>query len=164
MSLSLDSIYHHQKAYQESYMQDQHSLPVQQDTYLSAVGSLGAETKDTQIAKYNAQITQMAENGMSCLKSWVAWGYSAHHALELQMSGSMVDNVGGISSSISVMGCGDLHSLSLSTSPGSQSSCVSLPTQISPSSGTDYMAMVTNKRTPEELSSPGAISVIRSDM
>ncbi|GMH13652.1 hypothetical protein Nepgr_015493 [Nepenthes gracilis] len=151
MSLSLDSIYHHQNADQESYMQDQHSLPVQQDTYFSAVGSLGAETKDTQIAECNAQITQMAENGMSRLKSWIAGGYSAHHALELQMSGNMVDNVGGISSSISAMGCGDLHSLSLSTSPGSQSSCVTAPTQISPSSGTDYMAMATNKRKPVEV-------------
>ena len=60
------------------------------------------------------------------------------------MTSSMVDDA-AVSVSVSAMGCGDLQSLSLSMSPGSQSSCVTAPRQIS-STATECLAMETKKR------------------
>lgn len=55
----------------------------------------------------------------------------------------MIVDVGA--TSVRPMGCGDLQSLSLSMSPGSQSSCVTATRQISPT-GTVCLAMETKKR------------------
>ncbi|GAB4852408.1 hypothetical protein Ancab_016601 [Ancistrocladus abbreviatus] len=151
MALSLDSIYYHQNADQESYRQEQQqAIPVHQDSYFSAVachglyqGTVDVEGKENQIAECNTQITQMAEDVIPCLTGWVGRNYSTHHALEQQMDGGIVENGGADSSdSVSIMGCGDLQSLTLSMSPGSQSSCVTAPTQISPSG----MAIEAKKR------------------
>ncbi|GMH03205.1 hypothetical protein Nepgr_005044 [Nepenthes gracilis] len=158
MPLSLDSIYYHQRADQESYRQDDKSMPVQHDSYFSALAAchglyqapLDTETKETQITECNAHITHLADDGMPCLKRWVPRSYSAHHAFEPQMTCSMVDNAGGSSSSVAVLGCADLQSLSLSMSPGSQSSCVAAPAQIS-ASEIDCMAMETRKRGPGKM-------------
>ncbi|XP_028112681.1 AP2-like ethylene-responsive transcription factor ANT [Camellia sinensis] len=71
----------------------------------------------------NTQIT-------ACLKNWIV----------VEDSGGACGSGGG-----PVGGCGDLQSLSLSMSPGSQSSCVTAPTQISPT-GTESTVMETKKR------------------
>lgn len=82
--------------------------------------------------------------------------YSAQqHSLEQQMSGSgnvVEDGGGGGGVSGAVGGgngisCGELQSLTLSMSPGSQSSCITAPRQISPT-GAECKAMETKKRGP----------------
>ncbi|KAF2323941.1 hypothetical protein GH714_004172 [Hevea brasiliensis] len=87
----------------------------------------------------------MEDEEMPCLKNWVARQYSTHNALEQQLNSSMVDD-GGASGSVGPISCGDLQSLSLSMSPGSQSSCVTAPRQISPTGNECIMAMETKKR------------------
>ncbi|KAK2441877.1 AP2 ethylene-responsive transcription factor ANT [Trifolium repens] len=56
---------------------------------------------------------------------------SASQTLEQQMNNSSMGN-NGEAGSVGTVGCGELQSLSLSISPGSQSSCVTAPSQISP--------------------------------
>ncbi|XP_007018428.2 PREDICTED: AP2-like ethylene-responsive transcription factor ANT [Theobroma cacao] len=165
MALSLDSIYYHQNADQETNRQ--HSLDllqepfrhqdqefaVQTHPYYSGLACQGMyqspleeETKDAQLADCDSQIPQMGEDAMPCFRNWVARHYSTHSSLEQQMTSSMVDD-GPASGSVGTMGCGDLQSLSLSMSPGSQSSCVTAPRQISPTA-TECVAMETKKRGP----------------
>ncbi|XP_023872648.1 AP2-like ethylene-responsive transcription factor ANT [Quercus suber] len=165
MALSLDSIYYNQNAeaetnrehslglLQEPYRQQEQHIPVQTHPYYTGLHCHGIyqtpledESKQTHIADCDSQIPHMAEDGIPCLKNWVARQYSAHHALEQQMNGNIVDD-NGASGSVNAMGCGDLQSLSLSMSPGSQSSCVTAPRQISPA-GTECVAMETKKRGP----------------
>lgn len=99
----------------------------------------------------DAQITAMAGGDLTSLKHWVSGPYADHHhALEQHMnststSTAMVNN-GTASASAGALGCGDLQSLSLSMSPGSQSSCVTAPRHISPTETTDCLAMETKKR------------------
>ncbi|KAF2309606.1 hypothetical protein GH714_004229 [Hevea brasiliensis] len=88
----------------------------------------------------------MEDEEMPCLKNWVARQYSTHNALEQQLNSSMVVDDGGASGSVGPISCGDLQSLSLSMSPGSQSSCVTAPRQISPTGNECIMAMETKKR------------------
>ncbi|XP_017254585.2 AP2-like ethylene-responsive transcription factor CRL5 [Daucus carota subsp. sativus] len=64
------------------------------------------------------------------------------------ISSGLIVDVG--SGSVGSMGCGDLQSLSLSMSPGSQSSCVTASRQISPT-GTVCLAMETKKRGSEKM-------------
>lgn len=164
MALSLDSMYYHQNAepetsrqhslnlLQESFRQQgQQQIPVQHHPYFTGLACNGIyqspleeETKETQLADCHTQIPPLGEDGMPCLKNWVARHYSTHHALEQQMNNSIVDD-GGAPGSIGAMGCGDLQSLSLSMSPGSQSSCVTAPRQISPT-GAECVAIETKKR------------------
>ncbi|GMH17992.1 hypothetical protein Nepgr_019833 [Nepenthes gracilis] len=143
MALSLDSVYLHRTTEQESYRQEQQCMRAQQDSYFSA-GCNGfyqeAETEEAQISECNAQITQIEDDGMPCLKSWVA-----HLALQQQMTGSMVDNGGFSSGSATVMGCGDLQTLNLSMSHGYQPSSATAATCTSPS-WTDCMTTETRKR------------------
>ncbi|KAK9270555.1 hypothetical protein L1049_026136 [Liquidambar formosana] len=168
MALSLDSMYyHHQNAEPESSrqhsldllqepfrQQQQHQqISVEHNPYFSGLACHGIyqtpleeENKDTQLTDCDAQIPQMTEDEVPCLKNWVmARHYSTHHPLEQHMNTSMVDDGGASHGSVGAMGCGDLQSLSLSMSPGSQSSCVTAPRQISPA-GTECVAMETKKR------------------
>ncbi|XP_057973642.1 AP2-like ethylene-responsive transcription factor ANT [Malania oleifera] len=148
MVLSLDSMYYHQNAEPETNRQ--HSLdliqhqqqmtnPVHHTPYFSGLACHGiyqapleGETKESShLVDCEAQIPSMREAaGIPCLKNWV--------------SSNMVDERGA-SGPIGTMGCGDLQSLTLSMSPGSQSSCITTPTQISPT-GTHESAMETKKR------------------
>ncbi|KAJ6735496.1 AP2-LIKE ETHYLENE-RESPONSIVE TRANSCRIPTION FACTOR ANT [Salix purpurea] len=159
MALSLDSVYYQQSS--ESETNRQHSLYRQQDQQFSVQthpydsgmacqglyqASLEGETKGTQLADCNSPIPQMADDELPCLKNWVARHYSSQNALEQQINSGTADD-GGASCSASAMGCGDLHSLSLSMSPGSQSSCIAAPRQISPA-GTECVAIETKKRGP----------------
>ncbi|XVF36464.1 hypothetical protein REPUB_Repub19eG0060900 [Reevesia pubescens] len=165
MALSLDSMYYHQNAdheanrqhsldlLQEPFRQQDQEFSVQTHPYYSGLACQGMyqspleeETKDAQLADCDSQIPQMGEETMPCFKNWIARHYSTHSSLEQQMTSSMVDD-GAASGSVGAMGCGDLQSLSLSMSPGSQSSCVTAPRQISPTA-TECVAVETKKRGP----------------
>ncbi|XVE55713.1 hypothetical protein DITRI_Ditri03aG0180200 [Diplodiscus trichospermus] len=162
MALSLDSMYYHQNADQDTNRQ--HSLDLLQESFrhqdqefavqthhcysgLACQGMyqspLEEEPKEAQLVDCDSQIPQMVET-MPCFKNWVARHYSTHSSLEQQMTTSMVDDVAA-SGSVGAMGCAELQSLSLSMSPGSQSSCVTAPRQISPTA-TECVAMETKKR------------------
>lgn len=143
MALSLDSIYYHESAEAEQH------IPVHSHPYYSGIPCHGMyqtpleeESKQAHIVgSENPQMTQMQEG----LKTWVARQYSAHQALEQHMNNNLVHDGGGSGSVNGAMNCGDLQSLTLSMSPGSQSSCVTAPRQISPT-GTECVAIETKKR------------------
>ncbi|CAL5428348.1 unnamed protein product [Camellia sinensis] len=98
-------------------------------------------TKEAQVSDCNLQLPNMAEDDFSVMKNWVSRNYyPASHAL---------DN-GVESGSVSALGYRDLQSLSLSMSPGSQSSCVTGSQQISPTV-TEGVAMEGKKRGSEKL-------------
>ncbi|KAJ8567372.1 hypothetical protein K7X08_019580 [Anisodus acutangulus] len=88
---------------------------------------------------------------MTGMNQWVSRNYQSPtgHALEQNMLGCMADN-DGESGSMGAMTYGDFKSLSLSMSPGSQSSCVTGTQQIS-STITECIAMETKKRGPEKV-------------
>lgn len=100
----------------------------------------------------NLQVPTMTSDEMSGMNNWVSRNYQnpTGHALEQNMIGCMADN-GAESGSVGAMTYGDFKSLSLSMSPGSQSSCVTgtQTQQISPTV-TDCMALETTKRGPEK--------------
>lgn len=156
MALSLDSMYYNNNAepdtnrehsldiLQQPYRPQEQQIPVQSHPYFSGIPChgiyqtpLSEEPKETHISDCDP------EDG---LKTWVARQYSAHHSLQQQINGNIVDD-GGASGSVGPMSCGDLQSLSLSMSPGSQSSCVTAPRQISPTR-TDSVVVETKKRGP----------------
>ncbi|KAG0492633.1 hypothetical protein HPP92_006031 [Vanilla planifolia] len=82
----------------------------------------------------------MAHHGFPSLKNWVAGHYNGGN--------SVIGGDGGRlgSSSIGAMGYGDFHSLSLSMSPGSQSSCVTAPQHLSYTGDSDCMALDVSKK------------------
>ncbi|KAK9285333.1 hypothetical protein L1049_024524 [Liquidambar formosana] len=171
MALSLDSMYYHQTPehetnnsqnflnnfQQNSRQQQQQHIEVQQYPYnYSGYRShqmfqtpLEQGTKETQLADCNLQLPAMTDDGITGMKNWVSRNYPNNHALEQKMIGCMGDN-GGESGSITAMGYGDLQSLSLSMSPGSQSSCVTGSHQISPTVA-ECVAMETKKRGVEKV-------------
>ncbi|PON40344.1 AP2/ERF transcription factor [Parasponia andersonii] len=123
--------------------QPQHIQAQQQYTYYSGL-------RNHDIADCNLQLPTMADNGIPEIKNWVPRNYSGNHGLEHKMIGCMAEN-GGESGSIGGMAYGDLQSLSLSMSPGSQSSCVTgSQQQVSPTV-TDCVATDTKKRGPEKV-------------
>ncbi|XP_059643578.1 AP2-like ethylene-responsive transcription factor ANT isoform X2 [Cornus florida] len=148
MALSLDSMYYHQTPNHEANSQNllnhlQHSSntqqqhhqnqnQVQQYSYFCQT-PLEGETQKT-------QLPTMADDEM---KNWVSRNYPNGQGFDIG------DN-GGESGTIGVMTYGDLQSLSLSMSPGSQSSCVTGSQQISPTV-TDCVARETKKRGSEKV-------------
>ncbi|TMW88766.1 hypothetical protein EJD97_018135 [Solanum chilense] len=100
----------------------------------------------------NLQVPTMTGDEMSGMNNWVSRNYQNQtgHALEQNMIGCMADN-GAESGSVGAMTYGDFKSLSLSMSPGSQSSCVTgtQTQQISPTL-TDCIAIETKKRGSEK--------------
>lgn len=151
MALSLDSIYYstqnaqHNRDLSEPFGQQGH-MNVQTHPYYSGLVSHGLyqapledETaKETHVSVCSSLMPQMTEQGM---KNWVPQReYSTIHqqVLEQQMNCGMGNERSGVS--LGTVGCGELQSLSLSMSPGSQSSCVTAP------SGTDSVALEAKKR------------------
>ncbi|XP_020210924.1 AP2-like ethylene-responsive transcription factor ANT [Cajanus cajan] len=147
MALSLDSMYYNTQNVEaqpnrgflsEPFRQQGH-MNVQTHPYYSGLayyqaplGEQSQQTKVTQVSVCSSLMPQMTEEG---LKNWGApRDYSTTHqqGLEQQM------NCGG--TTLGSVGCGELQSLSLSMSPGSQSSCVTAP------SGTDSVAVDAKKR------------------
>ncbi|XVF15389.1 hypothetical protein REPUB_Repub09cG0148300 [Reevesia pubescens] len=163
MALSLDSMYYHQNSNQEPNNQNcldhlqqssRQQFQVQQYQYYSGYRNqemlLGEEAKETtHVTDCNLQLPTMADDGAPGMKNWVSRNYSTEHAMHQKMIGCMGDNAAE-SGPIGAMAYGDLQSLSLSMSPGSQSSCVTGSQQISPSA-TDYATMETKKRGPEKV-------------
>ncbi|XP_052191337.1 AP2-like ethylene-responsive transcription factor ANT [Diospyros lotus] len=147
MALSLDSIYYHQNAEQET-SRHHHSLELlHQEPFFSGLSCNGMyqppleeEAKETQIPDCETQISGMAGEEIPGLKNWVSGHYSEHH-LEQQL----LDGEAACSGAAGAVSCGDLQSLTLSMSPGSQSSCVTASRQISPT-GVESMAIETKKR------------------
>ncbi|XP_062023382.1 AP2-like ethylene-responsive transcription factor ANT [Rosa rugosa] len=133
MALSLDSLYYNENAEAEQQ-------------YYSGIPFPGAyQTQMEEESSKQAHIVGCDSHQMT--QNWVTRQYSAaHHAFNQQhMSNNSLDN-GGVSGSVNGgMQCGDLQSLTLSMSPGSQSSCVTAPRQISPTE-TESLAMETKKR------------------
>ena len=139
MALSLDSIYYSsQNAEPEANRDHSSSLgllsdPFRQQThpYYSGLGIYQVEEEAKQ-----PQMPQVVEQGIACVKNWVPQrGYSSsqQNLEQHQVNNSSGMGEGhGASGNVGV-GCGELQSLSLSMSPGSQSSCVTVPTQISSS-------------------------------
>ncbi|CAN4083066.1 unnamed protein product [Withania somnifera] len=99
----------------------------------------------------NLQISTMTGDEMSGMNNWVSRNYQnpTGHASEQNMIGCMADN-GAESGSVGSVTYGDFKSLSLSMSPGSQSSCITGTQQISPNV-TECIAMETKKRGPEKV-------------
>ncbi|MCL7029670.1 hypothetical protein MKW94_026484 [Papaver nudicaule] len=161
MALSLDSMYYHQNTETQNNNRQQHSLnflqqpqdhhiQVQQQQHTYYSGLTGHEMYQTSLEEENKcslQLPSMGEDGISGLKNWVARHYPTNSSMEQKMNtgGGCLTNDGSGSGSVNAMGYGDLHSLSLSMSPGSQSSCITASQQISPT-GAECVAMETNKR------------------
>lgn len=163
MALSLDSsIYCQQNAEPETNREQSHleqfSVQTHPHPYYTGIACHGnifqppLEEEDSKVAQLadcpSPPIPQMGDDDeLPCLKNWVARHYSTHNALEpQQMNSSIVDDA-----TVTAVGCGDLQSLSLSMSPGSQSSCVTAPRQISPASTECVVAIETKKRGPTKV-------------
>ncbi|KAH1109804.1 hypothetical protein AAZX31_04G047200 [Glycine max] len=151
--LSLDSIYYNSQNAEAQPNRDLLSQPfrqqghmsVQTHPYYSGLACHGLyqapleeeTTKETHVSDCSSLMPQMTEG----LKNWVAptREFSTHQqVLEQQMNCGMGNERNGVS--LGSVGCGELQSLSLSMSPGSQSSCVTAP------SGTDSVAVDAKKR------------------
>nr|QNI23745.1 AP2/ERF transcription factor [Camptotheca acuminata] len=167
MALSLDSMHYHQNQnhetdsqhqlnhIQHNSRQQQQQIQAQQYSNYSAFRglemyqtTLEMETKEPQLADCNLQLPTMTD-AMTGMKNWVAGNYPSGHALQQKMIGCVGDN-GAESGTIGAIGYGDLQSLSLSMSPGSQSSCVTGSQQIS-TAVTECVAMGTKKRGSEKV-------------
>ncbi|XP_068657618.1 AP2-like ethylene-responsive transcription factor ANT [Aristolochia californica] len=156
MALSLDSIYYHQNT--ETQTDRHHSLnllqpfrqqiQVQQNPYFSGLTSqeiyhspLVGEHKESPMGDCSLNLPPMTEEEIPGYKNWAARHYDANSGLEHKIGGCLGEE-GGSSASVGAMGYGDLQSLSLSMSPGSQSSCVTAPQQLS----AECVAIDTKKR------------------
>ncbi|KAL5556751.1 hypothetical protein UlMin_038987 [Ulmus minor] len=159
MALSLDSssfMFYHQNPEEQNEPNNQNLLnnQLQQQSSRQQEHPHQIQTQN-QFSYYpsdcNLQLPTMADDGIPEMKNWVSRNnnYSAHQAFERKMVACMPEN-GGESASVGGMAYGDLQSLSLSMSPGSQSSCVTVSQQISPSV-TDCVALDTKKRGPEKV-------------
>ncbi|KAL5713196.1 hypothetical protein ACHQM5_015298 [Ranunculus cassubicifolius] len=168
MALSLDSMYYHQNSESESNRQhslnlleqpfrhQQRQIQVHQHPYYSEVtdhemyhqSPFDEEPKEnTQISDNSLHFPSIGED--QTIKNWPGNRHYSTNQMNQHMenkggSTCLGDNGGG-SGSASSMGYGELQPLSLSMSPGSQSSCVTAPQQISPT-GTEPVVMETNKR------------------
>ncbi|KAF7830509.1 AP2-like ethylene-responsive transcription factor ANT [Senna tora] len=158
MALSLDSIYYSTQNAAETHDETHrdHSLDFLSEPFRNQQDHISLQSHPfySGIAYHPLyQTPPMAEEGIACFKNWgvAPRDYSTQQTVEHKKNnGSMVDD-SGASGSVGKVGCGDLQSLSLSVSPGSQSSCVTAPQQISPS-GTDVVvAMDAKKRSAGKL-------------
>ncbi|KAG2390277.1 AP2-like ethylene-responsive transcription factor [Vigna angularis] len=158
MALSLDSVYYSsQNAEPEANRGHPSSLgllsdPFRQQThpYYSGLGiyHVEEEAKQPHVTVCSSQMPQVVEEGVACFKNWVPpRGYSStqQNPEQQQVNNSSGMGEGHGTSGNAGVGCGELQSLSLSMSPGSQSSCVTVPTQIS-SSRTESVAGDAKKR------------------
>ncbi|CAJ2635234.1 unnamed protein product [Trifolium pratense] len=116
MPLSLDSMFQNQVQHMNNQQQ------------LSYYDLMLEGSKQNQNSSGNFHVSNLGEdNGLSGLKNWVLRNFPASHGHDnSKMIVPVVvdENVGESCSNIGSMAYGDLHSLSLSMSPSSQSSCV----------------------------------------
>ncbi|CAK8562545.1 unnamed protein product [Lathyrus sativus] len=129
MPLSLDSMFQNQVQNMNNHQQQQ-----QQQQFSSYYSTLRNHemmlegSKQSQTSSGNFHVSNMGEDqGLSGLKSWVLRNFPASHGLDqskMIVPVGVEENEGESGSNIGSMAYGDLHSLSLSMSPSSQSSCV----------------------------------------
>jgi AP2-like factor (ANT lineage) len=164
MALSLDSIYYNsQQNADPNQANRDHSLDLLSESfrqqtsshpYYAALGFHGMfQTVPLEVveSKQNTNHVNVCSSQMP--QNWVSprdYNSSASQILDQQMNSTSMGNNGGACSangggSVGTVGCGELQSLSLSMSPGSQSSCVTAPSQISPT-GTESVTMDAKKR------------------
>lgn len=167
MALSLDSMYYNQNTENQtnngqdflSHHQENPSHPqlqVQEYPHYSAFrgqemfqASEEQQPKEPQLADRSLQLPTMPEDEMPGTKNWVQRNYPNGHVLEQKMGICMEENAGE-TGPMGSMGYGDLQSLSLSMSPGSQSSCVTGSQHIPPTMA-DCMGLENKKRGPEKV-------------
>ncbi|XXG63966.1 hypothetical protein AAC387_Pa05g2039 [Persea americana] len=101
-------------------------------------------TKESQLAGCNLQLTSVADD--PGLKGWVARLNATDRSLGEKMGVFFGDEGGGSASVGAMAGYEELRSLSLSMSPGSQSSCITASQQISPAGTVECAAMDTKRR------------------
>ncbi|XP_020236262.1 uncharacterized protein LOC109815858 [Cajanus cajan] len=156
MALSLDSIYYsNQNAEAETNRDHSSSLDLLSDPfrhqthpYYSGLGIYQVEEEAKE-----PQMPQVVEEGIACFNNWVPpreYSSSQQNLEQHQVnnsSGGLVEDHGasGGNGGVGTVECGELQSLSLSMSPGSQSSCITVPTQIS-SSNTESVTVEAKKR------------------
>lgn len=133
------NMYYHQKNIEKDHSLDilQQPFSTQEEIhYLSGLTTCQNIMYQTSPQVENREEAQVGD--------WILGQISSQQ----MMSSGMIVDVGA--TAVGPMGCGDLQSLSLSMSPGSQSSCVTATTQISPT-GTVCLAMETKKRGSEKM-------------
>jgi len=135
--LSLDSIYYNNNAEHETNNREHSSLD--HSSYFSGFSCHGMYQNPLM------EEEQTKEENIYSFKNFVAprdYSLEQHHH---QVNNSTVGSIGDDGSVGTVNGCGELQTLSLSMSPGSQSSCITVPNQIS-ASGTDSVVVEAKKR------------------
>lgn len=141
--LSLDSIYYNNNVENETTNREHSSLDI--SSYYSGFACHGMYQaplmEQQQQQQQQQQEEETKEESMYCFKNFVA---PRDYPMEQHHQGN--NNVGDDGCVGTVNGCGELQSLSLSMSPGSQSSCVTVPTQISPSGNNDSVVVEAKKR------------------
>lgn len=148
MALSLDSMYYHHHNQEPKGNRDQHhsleflQQPFRQQSSYFHPPQEGMCSAITGHDLYPAPLEEehMADHGFPSLKNWVARHYNGG----INVMGG--DEAGIGSGSVAAIGYGDLHSLSLSMSPGSQSSCVTAPQHLSCVGGSDCIALDVSKK------------------
>ncbi|KAH1244546.1 AP2-like ethylene-responsive transcription factor ANT [Glycine soja] len=148
--LSLDSIYYNSQNAEAQPNRNLLSHPFRQQghvnvethPYYSVFACRGLyQAPSEEEATKETHVSVMPQMTGGGLQNWVAptREYSTHQQiLEQQMNCGIWNERSGVS--VGTVGCGELQSLSLSMSPGSQSSCVTAP------SGTDSVAVDAKKR------------------
>ncbi|KAL6573074.1 hypothetical protein OROHE_002550 [Orobanche hederae] len=157
MALSLDSMYYHQNQTTngQDFLTHNHVHQGYPPQYFPAFRVQEIyQPSDDQVPSTNKEMLAAAaavaaDDGM---KSWVSRNYQNGSGTGASMEGSGGDQSGPLGS----MGYGDLQPLSLSMSPGSQSSCVTgsqnhnhVPPAVAPM--VDCMALENKKRGPEKV-------------
>ncbi|KAE9458799.1 hypothetical protein C3L33_09291, partial [Rhododendron williamsianum] len=116
----------------------QNSSSPKLEDFLGGTATMAPHEREAMALSLDSIRTRNREtgDGLTYFKNWVSCQYPDPQPLHQQMNhDSVVDNGGGFGSSKpnGAMGCGDLQALTLSMSPGSQSSCVTAAQrQISP--------------------------------
>ncbi|KAJ9170529.1 hypothetical protein P3X46_018630 [Hevea brasiliensis] len=162
MALSLDSMYYHPDPdhhpnnqtclnhLQQNPRHQQH-YPYFNTNFRSYEMLVGDEPKETQqVSDCSPQLPTIGDDGINGMRNWDSRNYPTNHAMDQQKMVSCMGDNGGESGVINSIAYGDFQSLSLSMSPGSQSSCVTGSQQIS-SAVTDCAAMETKKRGPDKV-------------
>ncbi|CAI8609395.1 unnamed protein product [Vicia faba] len=146
MPLSLDSMFQNQ-------VQNMNNQQQQFSSYYSNLRNhemMLEGSKQSQTSSGNFHVSNMGEDhGLGCLKSWVLRNFPASHGHDqskMIVPVGVEENEGESGSNIGSMAYGDLHSLSLSMSPSSQSSCVTTSHVVIENS----VAMDTKKRGSEK--------------
>ncbi|CAK8569790.1 unnamed protein product [Lathyrus sativus] len=136
--LSLDSIYYNNNAENETN-REHSSLDI--SSYYSGFTCHGMY--QTPLMEQQQQEEETKEENMYCFKNFVA---PRDYPIEQQHNNNNGGSIGDDGCVGTVNGYGELQSLTLSMSPGSQSSCVTVPTQISPSGNNDSVVVEAKKR------------------